>query len=463
MRAPMDRTLFDEQVLRQIALIRRIGAKRLRNRDALDDFVQEALVRAYAEREALRDPARIPQWIAGIARNVANEWRRGTRVSYVASVPEPECAAASPLDAMERSERDKRLREAIAGLPTRERELVVSHYIEGVPYAELERREGVSHSLIGCRLFRARKRLKRALAGWAGAALGGFGLRRAFGGVLVMNTYAKVGIGVGVVALMIGVWQIAARDSGAFGFARSPKAENDAPEAARSASPSPETSASAESGLTSRSASESREAASAARGVPEAQSRTQTARSRDASEAANPADTVASGGAATVSDGALSRTPAQQKVYDGLRQIELQRRAIVQQMLQIANSGPQIPPRPSDDATPEEKAQWDAVAQPIFERKMSQVGPLIERIKQLGEQTEALVPSAFTRVAHEGPDGPGVVTQINPDRFRAAAGGSLPLEDMGLSPLRFALEGPNNIRIYISVGRIEDLIFGPGG
>ena len=68
--------LFDAAVLRQIGHIRAIGRRMLRDRSLLDDFVQETILRVYVNRAKLRDPAKLKQWIAGVARNTAHEWNR---------------------------------------------------------------------------------------------------------------------------------------------------------------------------------------------------------------------------------------------------------------------------------------------------------------------------------------------------------------------------------------------------
>ena len=47
---------FDATVLGQMGHIRAVGRNRLRNQNELDDFVQETIARAYANRDQLRDP-----------------------------------------------------------------------------------------------------------------------------------------------------------------------------------------------------------------------------------------------------------------------------------------------------------------------------------------------------------------------------------------------------------------------
>lgn len=77
---------FDAVVLRQIGHIRAIGRRLLRDRSELDDFVQETVLRVYSNRAQLRDPAKLKQWIAGVARNTALEWNRQKRELPIADV-----------------------------------------------------------------------------------------------------------------------------------------------------------------------------------------------------------------------------------------------------------------------------------------------------------------------------------------------------------------------------------------
>lgn len=106
-----DRNTFDARILEQIETIRRIGNKRLHAHDALDDFVQEVLVRAYAGHDRLRDADRLPQWVAGIARNLAREWSRPSPISPVERIVAPS-SDLSPLERVVGWERHRALLDA---------------------------------------------------------------------------------------------------------------------------------------------------------------------------------------------------------------------------------------------------------------------------------------------------------------------------------------------------------------
>ena len=110
-------TDFDRTVLAQMEQIRAIGRKRLRNQNELDDFVQETIARVYANRSRLRDPAKLKQWTAGVARNTANEWNRAFDRMKREQPLQDEIGIQDeidPLDALEQAERNEQIRQAIA-------------------------------------------------------------------------------------------------------------------------------------------------------------------------------------------------------------------------------------------------------------------------------------------------------------------------------------------------------------
>ena len=57
-------------------------------------------------------------------------------------------------------ETSQRIRDAIKKLKSGERELIVLHYLEERPIAELSKLLGISRNTVDVRLHRARKRLK---------------------------------------------------------------------------------------------------------------------------------------------------------------------------------------------------------------------------------------------------------------------------------------------------------------
>ncbi|HKP19008.1 MAG TPA: bifunctional nuclease domain-containing protein [Gaiellaceae bacterium] len=149
-----DRAAFGELVERHRPRVRALAFAVVGGREEADDVVQEALLRAYLGLGSLRDPARFGSWLGTIAVNLARMRRRRPARE---TMPLDELAAAAPDDP------ELGVGEALAELPPDARELLVLHYVEGVPCAELAEQLGVSAGAVRVRLHRARGRLRTLL------------------------------------------------------------------------------------------------------------------------------------------------------------------------------------------------------------------------------------------------------------------------------------------------------------
>lgn len=131
--------------------------------DVADDVVQETFLKVSAALPKFRPEARLSTWIYRIAVNEAlDERRRAKRRPTPASghdgpLPEPAWSApdASAAD---------RIREAVAGLPPREKAVFVLRHYEGLPVAEvaevLEIAEGTVKATLHHALARLADRLR---------------------------------------------------------------------------------------------------------------------------------------------------------------------------------------------------------------------------------------------------------------------------------------------------------------
>jgi RNA polymerase sigma factor (sigma-70 family) len=136
----------------------------LRDRAAAEDVTALAFERAYSRRRTFdRRRGEARAWLFGIARNAAlDELRRRRRLATL--VVEPEAATES------RSEQDEdvllrrtAVREALAGLAARDRELIGLKFHAGLSNAELAKVLGVSDSNAGTMLHRAVQKLRSAV------------------------------------------------------------------------------------------------------------------------------------------------------------------------------------------------------------------------------------------------------------------------------------------------------------
>lgn len=132
----------------------------LGDRAAAEDVVALAYERAYRRRRSF-DPRRGSEraWLFGIARNAAlDELRRRRRVTPITLDPEDEGLAAADEDVVRRAT----VRDALARLEPRDRELVALKFHGDLTNGELARVLRTSESNVGTRLHRAMTKLREA-------------------------------------------------------------------------------------------------------------------------------------------------------------------------------------------------------------------------------------------------------------------------------------------------------------
>jgi RNA polymerase sigma-70 factor (ECF subfamily) len=135
----------------------------LRSHSAAEDVTAQAFERAFRKVRSYNPGKGGPRaWLFGIARNAAlDELRRGKRVATL--LAEPVDTAPAPDDEAERAIRRATVRNALAQLPPRDREIVALKFYAGLDNAELAAVLGVSASNAGTQLHRAMTKLRRAL------------------------------------------------------------------------------------------------------------------------------------------------------------------------------------------------------------------------------------------------------------------------------------------------------------
>jgi RNA polymerase sigma-70 factor (ECF subfamily) len=135
-----------------------------RDRAIAEDIVQEALLRAWRSRDALKDPGAARPWLLTIVRREharLYERKRLELVSlddFVESAPGPGAA--------ESEDQLFALRHAIMKLPIEYREPLVLQVLGGFSTEEIARELALSSTAVLTRLFRARNKL-RVLCGMA--------------------------------------------------------------------------------------------------------------------------------------------------------------------------------------------------------------------------------------------------------------------------------------------------------
>jgi RNA polymerase sigma-70 factor (ECF subfamily) len=152
--------------------LRTILAARLRDREAVEEVLQEVALAAVRQAAPLRDPAKAAPWLYRLAVRQVLLYRRklGRRRKLTARLVErsPPCEhdpdAIDPLAWLLADERKRLLGQALALLAARDVEILLLKYTENWNYHQIAKHLGVSHSAVETRLHRARARLRTELA-----------------------------------------------------------------------------------------------------------------------------------------------------------------------------------------------------------------------------------------------------------------------------------------------------------
>jgi RNA polymerase sigma-70 factor (ECF subfamily) len=137
----------------------------------VDDLAQDAIVRAWCAISNYRGEASFEAWLCRIALNAAHDYQRSAwkrRVMFWTEeskeTAELNGPASEPLhDEVTRRETQRRIRQAVAALPSQQRDPIWLHYFEGFSLAEVSRLESISESTLRSRVQAGLKRLSRSL------------------------------------------------------------------------------------------------------------------------------------------------------------------------------------------------------------------------------------------------------------------------------------------------------------
>jgi RNA polymerase sigma-70 factor (ECF subfamily) len=160
--------------------LRRIVCTRLRERQAVDEVMQEVALAAVAQRAPLLDPGRLMGWLYQLAVRQALIYRRkaGRHRALVGRYAQErstgtEAPESSPLRWLLHNERRDLVQQALRRLPPGDADLLVLKYSEDWSARKLAEQLGVRTVTIETRLHRARRRLRAELADLASEFLTG--------------------------------------------------------------------------------------------------------------------------------------------------------------------------------------------------------------------------------------------------------------------------------------------------
>ena len=152
----MDAATFQTEAMKHKRLLWRVSWSMLSRQEDCDDAVQEALARAWKQRETLRNPRAFRPWLVRILTNTCHDMIR-RQMQQKALPLDDEAIAVEPLpDPLP-------LREAIDRLSPEHRTVIVLHYLEGASVREIARMLGIPSGTVKSRLLYARGNLREML------------------------------------------------------------------------------------------------------------------------------------------------------------------------------------------------------------------------------------------------------------------------------------------------------------
>lgn len=148
--------------------VRAMALARTRDHDLARDLTQEALValvQAFRKGQ-VRDHEKVAGFVAGVARNVINNYRRRRLRHPESQLDEhtPEVPAPPSIDDADAAERRRLMAEALAELGPGDREVLLLTLVEGLKPGQIARRIGVSPDVARTRKSRALKRIVDVMA-----------------------------------------------------------------------------------------------------------------------------------------------------------------------------------------------------------------------------------------------------------------------------------------------------------
>lgn len=149
----------------------------VRNREDARDITQEAFVKAYRSLGSFRLEASFYTWLYRIAMNLAIDFTRKRRRlekngfdEGIATRNDDGSIAEAhvedgPSRQLERKQLFGRIMDAMAHLPEDQRQVILLRELEGLQYKEIAEVMGIPEGTVMSRLFYARKKLQKLLAG----------------------------------------------------------------------------------------------------------------------------------------------------------------------------------------------------------------------------------------------------------------------------------------------------------
>ena len=158
-----ERALYDAHVDRVFRLVYRMAG----DLDRAQDYTQETFIRAFARLGEFRGEAALSTWLGSIAISIALNGLRKVRRLQDREVALDSVPPVGRMTPEAEPDLKVRLAQAIDDLPDGYRAVFVMHDVEGYTHEEIAYSLGVHPGTSKAQLFRARARLREALADFA--------------------------------------------------------------------------------------------------------------------------------------------------------------------------------------------------------------------------------------------------------------------------------------------------------
>ncbi len=166
-----EQAAFDRLVLKYQRRIYRFCLRCTGSHADADDLAQEVFLHAYRGLGRFRSEARFSTWLHRIAWNACMNWTSSRRTAEALHEDLPD-RAPSALDRLSREQAAGRLRQAVQGLPDKQRAVLLLRVYQELSHREIAEILGSSVGTVKANLFHALANLRR-LAGGGRSRQGG--------------------------------------------------------------------------------------------------------------------------------------------------------------------------------------------------------------------------------------------------------------------------------------------------
>jgi RNA polymerase sigma-70 factor (ECF subfamily) len=158
-----ERMFYDRHVDRVYRLILRMSGRP----ELAQEWTQDTFLRAFSRLEQFRGDSALSSWLHAIAVSITLNGLRTHKRREAFAAPLEEATTVARVSVESEPDLKVRLKAAIAALPDGTRRVFVMHDVEGFTHEEISDALGVAVGTSKSQLFRAREKLRAALAAFA--------------------------------------------------------------------------------------------------------------------------------------------------------------------------------------------------------------------------------------------------------------------------------------------------------